>query len=142
MPDVNECTTSSTIHRHNCSDPKTCRNKVGGFYCKCQSGYRLDTTTMSCKRKEFAWTTILLGKFPSLFLDLMFPRSTYYNHLSESTMCVISNHHRLLGHSAWRCLYTTENEAPEGHQAPRTILRAKWWRHVDTTTLRSRAVKC
>ncbi|VYS46767.1 unnamed protein product [Arabidopsis thaliana] len=58
--DVNECTTSSTIHRHNCSDPKTCRNKVGGFYCKCQSGYRLDTTTMSCKRKEFAWTTILL----------------------------------------------------------------------------------
>ncbi|KAL9306878.1 putative protein kinase RLK-Pelle-WAK family [Arabidopsis thaliana] len=57
--DVNECTTSSTIHRHNCSDPKTCRNKVGGFYCKCQSGYRLDTT-MSCKRKEFAWTTTLL----------------------------------------------------------------------------------
>ncbi|CAE5958144.1 unnamed protein product [Arabidopsis arenosa] len=63
--DVNECTTSSTIYKHNCSDPNTCRNKVGGFYCKCQSGYRLDTTTMSCKRKEFGWPMILLGKLPS-----------------------------------------------------------------------------
>ncbi|KAG2257265.1 hypothetical protein Bca52824_076559 [Brassica carinata] len=33
----------------------------GGFYCKCRSGYRLDTTTMSCKRKDFGWATILLG---------------------------------------------------------------------------------
>ncbi|KAF2618126.1 hypothetical protein F2Q68_00040994 [Brassica cretica] len=34
--DINEC--ASTIHKHNCSDPSTCRNKDGGFYCKCQSG--------------------------------------------------------------------------------------------------------
>ncbi|KAJ4871687.1 Wall-associated receptor kinase 1 [Raphanus sativus] len=59
--DVNECTTNSTINKHNCSDPSTCRNKVGGFYCKCQSGYRLDTTTMSCKHKDYEWATILLG---------------------------------------------------------------------------------
>ncbi|KAL0798077.1 hypothetical protein Bca101_053251 [Brassica carinata] len=59
--DINECTTNSTIHKHNCSDPSTCRNTVGGFYCKCQSGYRLDTTTMSCKRRDFGWATILLG---------------------------------------------------------------------------------
>ncbi|KAJ0247698.1 Wall-associated receptor kinase 2 [Hirschfeldia incana] len=59
--DINECTTDSTIHKHNCSDPSTCRNKIGGFDCKCKSGYRLDTTTMSCKHKDFAWATILLG---------------------------------------------------------------------------------
>ncbi|CAN7034838.1 unnamed protein product [Brassica rapa subsp. trilocularis] len=59
--DINECTTNSTIHKHNCSDPRTCRNKVGGFECKCKFGYRLDTTTMSCKRKDFGWATILLG---------------------------------------------------------------------------------
>nr|VDD56472.1 unnamed protein product [Brassica oleracea] len=39
----------------------TVRNKDGGFYCKCKSGYRLDTTNMSCKRKDFGWATILLG---------------------------------------------------------------------------------
>ncbi|XP_013708538.2 wall-associated receptor kinase 1-like [Brassica napus] len=56
--DIDECTT----HKHNCSDPSTCRNKDGaGFYCKCQSGYRLDATTMICKRKDFEWATILLG---------------------------------------------------------------------------------
>ena len=43
----------------------TVRNKDGGFYCKCKSGYRLDTTNMSCKRKDFGWATILLGKLPS-----------------------------------------------------------------------------
>ncbi|CAN6896483.1 unnamed protein product [Brassica oleracea] len=59
--DINECTTNSTIHKHNCSDPSTCRDKVGGFDCKCQSGYRLDTTTMKCKHKDFGWATILLG---------------------------------------------------------------------------------
>ncbi|WZZ80730.1 hypothetical protein YC2023_101302 [Brassica napus] len=63
--DINECTTNSTIHKHNCSDPSTCRDKVGGFDCKCQSGYRLDTTTMKCKHKDFGWATILLGKHPS-----------------------------------------------------------------------------
>ncbi|WZZ80724.1 hypothetical protein YC2023_101296 [Brassica napus] len=61
--DINECI--STIHKHNCSDPSTCRNKDGGFYCKCRSGYRLDTNTMSCKRKDFGWAAILLGKLPS-----------------------------------------------------------------------------
>ncbi|XP_013710290.2 wall-associated receptor kinase 1-like [Brassica napus] len=59
--DIDECTSKSTIHKHNCSDPSTCRNKVGSFYCKCRSGYRLDTTKMSCKRKDFGWATILLG---------------------------------------------------------------------------------
>ncbi|EOA36812.1 hypothetical protein CARUB_v10008422mg [Capsella rubella] len=59
--DINECTTSSSIHKHNCTDPKTCRNRDGGYYCKCQSGYGLDTTTMSCKRKDFGWAMILLG---------------------------------------------------------------------------------
>ncbi|KAF8088437.1 hypothetical protein N665_0541s0003 [Sinapis alba] len=59
--DIDECTTNSTIHKHNCSDPSTCRNKAGGFDCKCRSGYRLDTTNMSCKRKDFGWATILLG---------------------------------------------------------------------------------
>ncbi|KAF2620408.1 hypothetical protein F2Q68_00040983, partial [Brassica cretica] len=58
---VAKCTSNSTIHKHNCSDPSTCRNKDGGFYCKCRSGYRLDTTNMSCKRKDFGWATILLG---------------------------------------------------------------------------------
>ncbi|XP_019090746.1 PREDICTED: wall-associated receptor kinase 1-like isoform X2 [Camelina sativa] len=58
--DINECTTSNSDHKHNCSDPKTCRNRDGGFDCKCRSGYRLDTTTMSCKRKEFGWAMILL----------------------------------------------------------------------------------
>ncbi|KAL0798079.1 hypothetical protein Bca101_053253 [Brassica carinata] len=57
--DINECI--STIHKHNCSDPNTCRNTDGGFYCKCRSGYLLDTTKMSCKRKDFGWATILLG---------------------------------------------------------------------------------
>ncbi|WZZ10835.1 hypothetical protein YC2023_096756 [Brassica napus] len=61
VPDINECTTNSTIHKHNCSDPGTCRNKVGSFSCKCQSGYRLDATNMSCKRKDYEWATILLG---------------------------------------------------------------------------------
>ncbi|KAF2591692.1 hypothetical protein F2Q70_00040294 [Brassica cretica] len=68
LEDINECTTNSTIHKHNCSKPSTCRNKVGGFDCKCQSGYRLDTTNMSCKRKDFGWATILLGKLPSVLI--------------------------------------------------------------------------
>ncbi|KAG2257260.1 hypothetical protein Bca52824_076554 [Brassica carinata] len=59
--DIDECTSKSTIHKHNCSDPSTCRNKDGGFYCKCRCGYRLDTNTMSCQRKDFGWATILLG---------------------------------------------------------------------------------
>nr|VDD07009.1 unnamed protein product [Brassica rapa] len=67
--DINECTTNSTIYKHNCSDPSTCRNKVGGFDCKCKSGYRLDTTNMSCKRKDFGWATILLGKLPSVLVE-------------------------------------------------------------------------
>ncbi|KAF2618121.1 hypothetical protein F2Q68_00040992 [Brassica cretica] len=58
--DIDECTSKSTIHKHNCSDPSTCRNKDGGFYCKFRCGYRLDTNTMSCKRKDFGWATILL----------------------------------------------------------------------------------
>nr|VDD07001.1 unnamed protein product [Brassica rapa] len=68
--DINECTTNSTIHKHNCSDPSTCRDKVGGFDCKCKSGYRLDTTNMSCKRKDFGWATILLGTIIG-FLSLL-----------------------------------------------------------------------
>ncbi|EOA16110.1 hypothetical protein CARUB_v10004243mg [Capsella rubella] len=55
--DIDECTSI----RHNCSDPNTCRNTRGSFYCKCQPGYRLNTNTMSCKRKDVGWTIIMLG---------------------------------------------------------------------------------
>ncbi|KAG2303463.1 hypothetical protein Bca4012_062217 [Brassica carinata] len=55
--DFNACTTG----RHNCSDPSTCKDKVGGFECKCQFGHRLDPTTMSCKRKDYRWAMILIG---------------------------------------------------------------------------------
>ncbi|KFK44261.1 hypothetical protein AALP_AA1G235400 [Arabis alpina] len=68
--DINECTTSNTIHRHNCSDPNTCINTLGSFHCKCPSGYVLSTTTMSCKRKDVGWTTIFLGSIIG-FLVLM-----------------------------------------------------------------------
>ncbi|CAH8357314.1 unnamed protein product [Eruca vesicaria subsp. sativa] len=71
--DIDECT--STIHKHNCSDPRTCRNKVGGFDCKCRSGYLLDTTNMSCKLRDFEWATILLGTtigFLSILLVVSF----------------------------------------------------------------------
>ncbi|XP_020869364.1 wall-associated receptor kinase 5 [Arabidopsis lyrata subsp. lyrata] len=59
--DINQCTSG----KHNCSDPDTCRNKVGGFYCKCPFGYKLIATTestMRCKRPEYIiWTQIFLG---------------------------------------------------------------------------------
>ncbi|XP_020869471.1 wall-associated receptor kinase 3 isoform X2 [Arabidopsis lyrata subsp. lyrata] len=50
--DIDEC----IIDTHNCSDPKTCKNKDGGFDCKCPSGYNLITTihsTMKCTRPEY-----------------------------------------------------------------------------------------
>ncbi|XP_010459836.1 PREDICTED: wall-associated receptor kinase 2-like [Camelina sativa] len=65
--DINECTSN----RHNCSDPNTCRNKAGGFYCKCQSGYHLDTNTMSCKHKNVGWTIILLGTIIGFLVILL-----------------------------------------------------------------------
>ncbi|KAF8055715.1 hypothetical protein N665_1287s0014 [Sinapis alba] len=55
--DFDECATN----KHTCADPKTCIDKVGGFVCKCKFGFRLDTTTMSCKRKDFRWAMILIG---------------------------------------------------------------------------------
>ncbi|KAF3565321.1 hypothetical protein DY000_02014864 [Brassica cretica] len=57
--DFNECTSG----KHNCPYRATCSNKVGGFDCKCKSGHRLDTTTMSCKRKtkDFRWAMILIA---------------------------------------------------------------------------------
>ncbi|KAL1224693.1 Wall-associated receptor kinase 1 [Cardamine amara subsp. amara] len=67
--DINECT--NPIHKHNCMDPDTCRNKDGGFDCKCQSGYRLDTFNMSCKRKDFGWAIIILGTTTGFLVILL-----------------------------------------------------------------------
>ncbi|EOA39743.1 hypothetical protein CARUB_v10008400mg [Capsella rubella] len=63
--DINECTTTSTIHRHNCSGSSTCENTMGHFLCNCPSGSDLNTTTNSCSRKDrpeyYGWTKIFLG---------------------------------------------------------------------------------
>ncbi|KAG7647077.1 putative wall-associated receptor kinase 3 RLK-Pelle-WAK family [Arabidopsis thaliana] len=53
--DINECISDT----HNCSDPKTCRNRDGGFDCKCPSGYDLNSS-MSCTRPEYKRTRIFL----------------------------------------------------------------------------------
>ncbi|KAL0755273.1 hypothetical protein Bca101_092941 [Brassica carinata] len=47
-------------NEHSCQAPVETRME-DSIYCQCQSGYRLDATTMSCKRKDFEWATILLG---------------------------------------------------------------------------------
>ncbi|KAL1193040.1 Wall-associated receptor kinase 2 [Cardamine amara subsp. amara] len=71
--DIDEC---SSI-RHNCSYPKTCRNMVGGFECKCPSGFDLNNTTMSCEvidkqdPKYLGWTTTLLGTTIGFLLILL-----------------------------------------------------------------------
>ncbi|VVB00948.1 unnamed protein product [Arabis nemorensis] len=63
--DINECTTSNTIYKHNCMGLSTCENTLGDFLCNCPSGYRLNVTDMSCIRKDkpgyFGWTQIFLG---------------------------------------------------------------------------------
>ncbi|XP_024008190.1 wall-associated receptor kinase 2 [Eutrema salsugineum] len=63
--DINECNTTSTIHRHNCSGSSTCENTIGNFLCNCPSGYNLNSTTNSCTRKGrpeyYGWTRIFLG---------------------------------------------------------------------------------
>ncbi|VVA92072.1 unnamed protein product [Arabis nemorensis] len=62
--DINECTTSNTIYRHNCSAPSTCENEPGHFICNCPSGHRKNSSS-SCEPKDmlqyFGWTRIFLG---------------------------------------------------------------------------------
>ncbi|CAF1927424.1 unnamed protein product [Brassica napus] len=63
--DINECTTSSSIHKHNCSGSSSCENMMGHFLCRCPSGFDLNATNNSCMRKHkpeyYGWTQILLG---------------------------------------------------------------------------------
>ncbi|KAG2303461.1 hypothetical protein Bca52824_032112 [Brassica carinata] len=63
--DIDECSTSSPIHRHNCSGSSTCENTVGHFLCNCPSGYNLNATDNSCMLKGrpeyYGWTQIFLG---------------------------------------------------------------------------------
>ncbi|KAF3485149.1 hypothetical protein F2Q69_00054702 [Brassica cretica] len=63
--DINECTTSSTVHKHNCSDSSTCVNTMGHFLCTCPSAFNLNATSNSCIRKGrpeyYGWTQIFLG---------------------------------------------------------------------------------
>ncbi|KAJ4916312.1 Wall-associated receptor kinase 1 [Raphanus sativus] len=131
--DFNECVTG----RHNCSDPSTCIDKVGGFECKCQFGFLLNTTTMSCKldtsgkRKgiDLKWLMILIVILLRWATDQLTPM-----------LCVIRKRHILFVHPAWRYLYATETKAPE-RLTPTKILRAKRRGLVGTATLRSRGVE-
>ncbi|CAN7021715.1 unnamed protein product [Brassica rapa subsp. trilocularis] len=63
--DINECTTSSAIHKHNCSGSSTCENMMGHYLCSCLSGFELNATTNGCMRKHkpvnTGWIPILLG---------------------------------------------------------------------------------
>ncbi|CAN7021716.1 unnamed protein product [Brassica rapa subsp. trilocularis] len=63
--DINECATSSSIHKHNCTGSSTCENMMGHFLCSCPSGFDLNSTNNSCMRKHkpeyYGWTQILLG---------------------------------------------------------------------------------
>ncbi|XP_018465489.2 wall-associated receptor kinase 2-like [Raphanus sativus] len=63
--DIDECTTSSTIYRHNCSASSTCNNTMGHFLCYCPPGYNLNATNNSCMRKGrseyYGWTRIFLA---------------------------------------------------------------------------------
>eukprot|EP00116_Pleurobrachia_bachei_P005153 sb/3465415/ len=46
-PDVDEC----EINNGGCGE-KECRNTVGSYYCGCNPGYRLDTTSQRCVDKD------------------------------------------------------------------------------------------
>ncbi|CAN7021722.1 unnamed protein product [Brassica rapa subsp. trilocularis] len=50
--DINECTNSSPIHRHNCSGSSTCVNTMGHFLCSCPSGFDLNATANGCMRQH------------------------------------------------------------------------------------------
>ncbi|CDY29469.1 BnaA06g15010D [Brassica napus] len=73
--DIDECTTSSTIHKHNCSDSSTCVNTMGHFLCSCPSGFDLNATTNGCMRKHkpenHPWIIIVLGTTVGLFAILL-----------------------------------------------------------------------
>ncbi|XP_010459827.1 PREDICTED: wall-associated receptor kinase 4-like [Camelina sativa] len=65
--DINECTNTDPIRKHNCADSNTCENTPGSFHCNCQSGFNLIATnsTMTCLPKHtpvyVRWTQIFLG---------------------------------------------------------------------------------
>ncbi|CAH8389964.1 unnamed protein product [Eruca vesicaria subsp. sativa] len=63
--DIDECISSSPIHRHNCSGSSICENTMGHFLCICPSGFDLNATTNSCMRKQkpeyHGWIQIVLA---------------------------------------------------------------------------------
>lgn len=67
-PDIDECTTSNTIHKHKCPEGSNCVNTDGHFSCKCPSGNHIidDKCTPKGKPEYFEWTQIFLGKLSSL----------------------------------------------------------------------------
>ncbi|KAF8088435.1 hypothetical protein N665_0541s0001 [Sinapis alba] len=65
--DINECATG----RHNCKDDKACKNKFGSYECKCQSGNRFDTISMSCKSIDYRWAKILIGTITGFLFILL-----------------------------------------------------------------------
>ncbi|KAG2303462.1 hypothetical protein Bca52824_032113 [Brassica carinata] len=73
--DIDECTTSTTIHRHNCSDSSTCINTMGHFVCSCPFGFDLNATTNGCMRKlkpeNHGWIQIVLGTSVGFFAILL-----------------------------------------------------------------------
>lgn len=77
-PDIDEC--SSPVSKHNCTDPKTCKNTMGSFHCNCPSGYLLNSLVTCAPNdtprdtpEKKGWTAILLGKLPTVFYSMKQP---------------------------------------------------------------------
>lgn len=67
-PDIDEC--DNEKFKHNCSDPKTCKNTFGSFTCECPFGNYTNGNNVSCVAplftpeevpKYFGWSQIFLG---------------------------------------------------------------------------------
>ncbi|KAL0897199.1 hypothetical protein Bca101_081160 [Brassica carinata] len=73
--DIDECTNSSPIHRHNCSGSSICVNTMGHFLCIFPSGFDLNATTNGCMRKHkpenHGWIQIVLGTTVGFFAILL-----------------------------------------------------------------------